>query len=218
MRLVTEIDIGTDQTSVLLVGGNGNMGRRYQAILNSMRVPYLIDDVGCRIGRNDYEGFSHILVATPTDTHADVLKTWSERAGKNVKFLCEKPITKNLDELQKLLDTIPNLSMMTQYKELVKPISAGPSFYDYFKHGSDGLVWDTMQTIGLARHGVEVQEKSPIWICKINGHSLEIGHMDVAYCLHVAKWIEGENQDPLETFEIHRKTAEYGKKCTTLKQ
>jgi hypothetical protein len=194
-----------------VVGGRGNMGMRYRAILKHLKIFHSWSDINDPFSLNPKlvePKPTHYIIATPTAKHFMCLE---ELATSGASILCEKPISTHLFEVEVALK-IPKLSMVTQYKELVKQNTVGVSYYNYFKHGNDGLAWDCMQTIGLAKSTVEVAETSPVWQCRINGQLLELGQMDFAYIKHIERWLEGYQQDPDEIYNMHRKTAEHEKK------
>jgi hypothetical protein len=117
---------------------------------------------------------------------------------------------KKLDEVVKAYsDSYANLSMVCQYAELVDPELEGPSNYNYFKHGNDGMIWDCIQIIGLARQAVLIQETSPIWQCTINGQRINIQNMDRAYVENVRKWVSGQYMSLERIYEFHKKTHDY---------
>lgn len=201
--------------SVLIVGAAGNMGARYRAILE-----YLGEDF---VGVDREHSFletarlaeraSHILITTPTHTHAHLIEKLSI-FGKPIK--CEKPIVKDAQEVARLYDVTAkngsNLSMVYQYKELVHPDEVGWSSYDYFKHGGDGLAWDCIQILGLAKGEVLLNETSPIWKCTINDRDLSIADMDTAYVQMVGNWLDGADQDASEIIAAHSRASEWERK------
>lgn len=190
------------------------MGMRYQAILKWLGADYKCLDVA----NYDQERIISIakscdgaIIATPTYTHIDYLRAL---LPSRIKILCEKPITKNIEELEDLYlwcaEHNYDYKMMYQYKEIAcSYFTEAPSHYSYFRHGNDGLVWDCLQIIGLANGPVILDERSPVWSCMINGHELSLSNMDWAYVLAVKKWLDGEiDQTQDEILRIHRKAAE----------
>jgi len=195
---------------ILIIGSEGSMGTRYKSILNWIGVEYICSDIG------DYkekfaqkvDSSSKIILCTPTDTHHKILQEIIP-TGKTI--LCEKPISKSLFELSDILNLCDkyrcNFNMTFQYSELVKNTAELPSFYNYFRTGKDGLFWDCLQIIALAKTSVDIRNTSPIWSCFINGQELYLSDMDEAYVSFIKKWINGEiNQDHNDLFKIHEKT------------
>lgn len=189
------------------------MGKRYQAIFKSLHVDFICVDKHSTTAEI-LEGASKaqgIVIATPTDTHAHCLDILSKF---QVPILCEKPLAKSLDELNFIKDVIvrdrkTNLTMTMQYEMLIRPGAFGVSWYDYFRHGSDGLAWDCLQIIGLSRASVVLDEKSPIWQCGINGQKLSLDDMDQAYVNFVRRWLAQPGDDISRLFDIHMKVMEY---------
>lgn len=202
---------------ILILGSDGSMGKRYQAILNFLKKPFFCRDIKL-VDAPQYdvpfsklkEIISGIIIATPTETHADLIRDF---LPFKKPILCEKPILKDLTELRSLFKEIESskirFHMMYQYKSLVPKYSEGESVYDYFRHGSDGLLWDCLQIIGLAKGKIKLRERSPIWECKINGHRIPFQFMDRAYIIAVESWINGHSQDLKELLTVHEKVARF---------
>lgn len=193
---------------ILIVGGLGNMGKRYRLILESLGKSTCVVDK-----MHDYKTIldlamqsDGIIIATPTDTHIDFINLFAP-LGKPI--LCEKPLCKDLDVLQKTFNNLKKyntpFSMILQYGELVDPNSTGVSSYNFFRHGSDGLFWDCIQIIGLAKGIVGVSEKSHIWKCEINGKKINVADMDYAYERFIFNWLLKPSQDLDMLFNMHKK-------------
>jgi hypothetical protein len=198
--------------SILIVGSEGSMGKRYQAILEYLGKEFGCIDKGSTFAqiKEHASRSTGVIIATPTDTHTEIIY---EILPTGKPILCEKPITKDVAELTQLFADIKasniHFNMMFQYKNLVPEFGSGESSYDYFRHGNDGLFWDCLQIIGLAKGKVILEEKSPTWHCTINGHRLNSAHMDGAYITSVNSFLRGQPQDLDELLRIHKKTAGY---------
>lgn len=200
--------------SILIIGCNGNMGRRYRAALqflgrNVRGVDIENSDDAIEKAVQNAEG---VIIATPTDTHASYIRKLT-RFRKPI--LCEKPITKNLHELKAIFDEIERyrtpFRMVYQYEMLAERQRIGTSHYNYYKTGNDGLVWDCIQVVGLSRKEPSLGNDSPIWRCMINGKSLKIQDMDSAYIGYLQRWLIEPAQDLGVLMETHVKTAELAK-------
>lgn len=194
---------------IVILGGNGSMGTRYQAILDYLKKPYQWIDVDtpASLANELKRVASGFIIATPTNTHADqVLGLLKYKKP----ILCEKPITKDLTQLKSLFDEIKaskaQFRMVYQYSLMVDPNRVGRSVYNYFKHGSDGLTWDCLQIVSLARGYLALCGKSPIWTCVINGKPLSIADMDAAYVAYIQKWLSDPSQDLGLLYAMHEKT------------
>lgn len=205
--------------SVLIIGSEGSMGKRYQSILRFLGKSFMCVDLHNK--NTDYEYMhrraSGFIVATPTGTHHSIIKSL---APNRKPILCEKPVTKSPAEFTDmkvaLMENKTPFRMMMQYEMLVGKSRIGPTFYDYFRHGNDGLIWDCMQIIALARGKVELRENSPIWMCKINGQMLSLSHMDAAYIGYVQKWFNDPSQDLGYLTAIHQKVQDSEKKASNV--
>lgn len=200
-----------DSRNVLIIGSEGSMGKRYQAILKYLEIPFSGVDINHSVGfvLNKVADASRVILCTPTDNHFSYLEKIIP-IGKPI--LCEKPISRSLREMERILGLIEqhrsNFAMTFQYSELV-PANQDPgqSHYHYFRSGKDGLIWDCLQIIALAKGEIEISNDSPVWRCMINGRKLSLSDMDHAYLNFTRKWLDGGIvQSPERLFEIHEKT------------
>jgi len=204
----------------LILGSEGSMGTRYQSILRQLNLKYSCYDPVKHNHENiyDYDQFDGIILATPTYTHFNILQ---ELKGFKKRILCEKPVTKDFQELEKIISWGLDLTMMLQYQHLlfdqvgeIKKFGSeiGPSYYNYFRTGKDGLCWDCMQTIALHNGPMEklnIKNDSPVWSCMINNETLRFNLMDHAYIRSVMEWAFGAIQDENLIFNAHKKVIEY---------
>jgi hypothetical protein len=191
---------------ILLLGANGSMGKRYQAILKYLGASYLPIEVNDKIPKMVFDG---AIIATPTDTHKGLIKQFH-----NMPILCEKPVCKSLLELNETLDYCRDnnvhFTMMNQYALLDDPNSTGPTSYNFYNTGKDGIYWDCLQIIGLARTTIDIKNQSPYWHCWLNGKKINIAMMDHAYIDFVKKWLTFQKFQSLDYLrEIHYRTHEY---------
>lgn len=192
----------------LIIGDKGSMGRRYSALMKHKTLNWHGVDIDTPIDTiarlaSNYDG---VIIATPTNTHFSFLQ---RLAHLDTSVLCEKPITKDAAELEQIIELYKNknLQMVMQYRELDIG-KAGDSFYDYYNHGKDGIYWDCLQIIGLARGRVMISEGSPFWKCRLNGVDLELSRMDYAYSLMLDRWRRNPRGDLSYLKEIHMKVRE----------
>lgn len=185
--------------NILVIGGMGNMGRRYCKILEKINVNYDIYDVKVPFPVN-YKNFTGIIIATPTDSHYSILCDL-KKEGFNGPILCEKPITKDEVELKEILSFGLNLRVINQYefffisKEDYKK-SSKPDHYNYFKTGDDTLNWDCINVIGTNNFkDIIIKNDSPIWLCQIRGKKLDISDMDWAYIWNITDWLNKGNDN-----------------------
>lgn len=153
--------------------------------------------------------FDRFILCTPTNTHAVLLR---DLIPLRKPILCEKPVTKDLEELQEILDLAQKhqtpFTVVMQYQELLNNNTYGQSYYDYFRTGNDGLIWDCFQIIALSKLTPSINNLSPIWKCSINGQTLSIADMDSAYVGFVSKWLRDSiNQDPNYIYDIHERVS-----------
>lgn len=190
------------------------MGQRYATICRHLGYDVMGHD------RHDAWAFpeeieraSHIILATPTKQHLTELKRLFEY---DVPILCEKPFTTNYDELCAFEDKhrpdLAMVQMVNQYEFMLNDLHTGHTSYDYFKTGGDGLYWDCINIVGLAKGSITLNNKSPIWACKINGRLLHISDMDYAYISMIREFIRNPRCNYSYAKEAHRKVAEWDRR------
>jgi len=203
----------------LVIGGLGNMGSRYCAILKYLGHDYDIHDinnVSDELKTHYTDEYYGIIIATPTDTHYQLIKSYHD-SHPNAPILCEKPISKNIDEVKELCEKETlNLFMVDQYKYLYDwcnnfedeiPIS----IYDFFTSGVDGD-WDFINIIKRSEGYILIKNKSPVWTCYINGHRLDKGDLDLAYKEMISDFCDGkysEFDNKSQILEAHHKVIDY---------
>lgn len=176
--------------TINVVGAAGNMGQRYMAILNCFPsvIPRPVDLDSWDLFSKKAAG---TIIATPTDTHAEVIKKVADMAGDSHHMLCEKPIAKDPKVLAELLRRCENLDMVDQYYYALKEeVPGGMTSYNYYHSGPDGLEWDCINIIAKADGPLVLQNSSPIWECRINGYELDLQTVNEAYVDMVQDWLE----------------------------
>lgn len=191
--------------TVYIIGINGNMARRYKAILDYLGVDVYGHDIEFADTAMMYKADGFIL-ATPTHTH---VKELLKLLKYDKPILCEKPISKSIDELSFLREKGDLITMVDQYNFLINRNSSGPSYYSYFKSGGDGLKWDCINIIGHSEEKPILGTSAPVWSCDINGHELDISGMDEAYIDMIQSWLSGEPSNFEYAVEAHKKVLEW---------
>lgn len=194
---------------IAVIGGNGNMGSRYMSILRYLGEKACSIDVDTLAStkRGILSTCKGVIVATPTKTHFKIVM---DLYNLGVPVLVEKPFSLNLDEVYQVAELYKgkNLMMVNQYKEFIEHYDAGPTYYNYFKHGNDGIYWDCISIIALAKTTIDLRETSPIWQCTINGFDLDISLMDKAYIQMIRKWLKVPHQPDYDLIHVHKKVVE----------
>ena len=196
---------------IAIMGGEGNMGRRYKCILeNVIKKDVVIFDKGSASlqGIKDCDG---VIIATPTQNHLAMIKRLQ---GLNLPILCEKPLTTNLAHLDAFENEhrpiCSQVQMVNQYEFLAKPHSYGETHYSYWNSGKDGLDWDCLNIIGLSEKRPEyIDNQSPYWQCMINGYKISIENMDLAYVAMLRRWVNEPKSNWAYASKAHLKVAKY---------
>lgn len=185
---------------LLILGSNGNMGRRYASICKQQKIPFIGVDKNDKLP-TDY--ITHAIVATPTDQHIIDIMKLRFRYKNKLKVLCEKPIVKlkDLSELDILKGKHHDYYMVNQYAYYMESIgeirSDGVTSYNYYNSGKDSIAWDCIQLIYLAKQRIELKNDSPVWKCTINGFHLSRELIDNCYIRMI--------QDFTSNFAIYRR-------------
>ncbi len=207
-------------TLVYIVGNQGNMARRYSAILDYLEIPFCGHDKAeynpANNGKNAFlptaKCATHFIICTPTERH---LKDIGLALHYEKPILCEKPLTTNALELQAFErdcgEDIALVSMVNQYRFLGRQESEGATYYDYFKTGNDGLAWDCLNIIGLAKKApTYIKNESPVWRCSINGRPLDLGMVDYAYISMIRDFLSPQHKSNWAyAYRAHEKVEEW---------
>ena len=184
------------------------MATRYKAILKFYGHDWAGDDLDGWTGAFTAKDADRILIATPTEQHfSDILKY--RHFGKPI--LCEKPISTDMSLIECLEEVVgleAPFEMVDQYRYLFDLEATGPTRYDYFRHGKDGLYWDCINIIKHAKADVHLNDQSPHWLCTINGHRLRLGSMDWGYSGMILDWLDRAGNDVPGIIAAHRKVDE----------
>lgn len=196
---------------VLLVGSDGSMGKRYQAILKRMGAEVMCKDKYDVINRSHYDWSDRAIIATPTKTHVRFAEHLISMGNKPI--LCEKPISKNLEDTKHVLEIAKKYNvpfeMTRQYEHIYEPGSEGKTFYDFYNTGKDGLIWDCIQIIGLARGEVRINNESPVWDCQINGVDVSEANINQSYVSFMNRWVNQPSGNFDDIFKYHNKTKHF---------
>lgn len=171
--------------SVLVVGCNGSMGKRYCAILDYLGVDY----EGVDKGEEPTRHFNKVIIATPTSTHfTEILKY------KNYPILCEKPVSTNLNQIRLVekygVQMVCNWAYIFTGKILV-PENNDIS-YNYYNTGRDGPRWDCIQLYYLSKAPPSIMMTSPVFHVIINGIPVQMEQIQRSYVLMVQDWLDGK--------------------------
>jgi hypothetical protein len=135
-------------------------------------------------------------LATHLDEIGDIALTF--HGGDGVSILCEKPITYAdvVDHedynLSKRLDHATNLGhrlfMVNNYahthpvrQDVLRGWRQSKTTYSYYNTGGDGVYWDCIQLIHLAKRSIRIDNTSPVWQCTINGSAINRSQVDQGY-------------------------------------
>ena len=172
----------------LILGSRGGMGRRYTAILRHLGIEPVLFDLGDRLPVD----FDSVIIATPTAAHLNNIEDF---AFCGVPILCEKPIATSVRQAIRACNLAAScgfdLEMVNQYAFIKGTPTQWPDLtsYNFYNHGRDGLYWDCISIVGLARGQVLLEETSPVWKCVINGDELNVRDMDAAYITMIDRWL-----------------------------
>ena len=179
---------------ILIIGSSGNMGQRYSACLRLLGHSIIPYDIGTREPiLSLMEQCDKALVCTPTYQHYnDVMML----INNGVDFLCEKPIYKDVETIEKILakakDREVTGHMVCNWKYVFdKPLEPGTCKIDYncYNTGKDGTAWDCIQLIYLAKGKPDIKTDSPVFSCSINDKSVNRQMIDYSYLNMMKRWL-----------------------------
>lgn len=193
-------------SKVLVIGGRGNMGSRYCAILKHLKEDaYSVDDEF--VSYQLLPCFDAFIIATPTPNHYPMLKMLAS-LGKPV--LCEKPLCEYGYEVKHInylaLQSNTDIRMvcnweyafnlvLTRNKD-VMIMGDTKIEYDCWKTGNDGLARDCIQLIHLAGpKNITLKQESPVMECLLKtennpiGYEVNTRHIEESYVLMLSDWL-----------------------------
>jgi hypothetical protein len=195
----------SNDIKVLLVGGLGNIGRRYHAILKNMGAKVCVYDIYDTYSNkpHEYDKFplvhfydiTHIIIASPTNTHIEYLK---EYLGHNIPVLCEKPMGGDMESLLKLSKhpNIDKVKMVCNWLFLDPVEMKNPGLntikYDYFNTGKESIEFNMAQAVYLDNN-CSVKTDSATFKLSINDIKISLYEMEMSYIWMLYKFIYYKN-------------------------
>lgn len=188
-----------------IVGSEGSMGRRFYTILKYLKEDLIIRTDPSYEGANKTCGYMDtVIVATPTDTHFEVVWDLLGRHGMR-RILCEKPVCKNPEHILALIDRARfygvDVRMCCNWKYAInlaltraQKIAVEGEMeieYNYYDSGKDGFFWDCIQLIHLAGR-FKYDRTRPAFEAKVNGIDVTLEHIHASYVLMVSEWLHGD--------------------------
>jgi len=166
---------------IALFGGNGSIGSRYAAILRHMDVDYKVIEIDDDLP--EFAQTTKCIIATPTDTHVDIIN----QIPDSIPILCEKPIDRNPNKIPKR----KNCYMVNNYYHVMKIKGILPPYsvwYNYYKTGKDGLLWDCCQLVYLDEEA-RIETKSPRWNLSVNREWIKYRDLEESYVRMVSDFL-----------------------------
>ena len=214
------------KTKVGVAGCNGNMGRRYVAILKHLGIEYhgwdYADYMPHELQFNSkLDDCTHFIIATPSINHIENIRYL---ASFDRPILCEKPIAlekKDLLELEVIYEKHRELKllMVNNYYYAYRHSGGKNRFhettsYDYYNTGGDGLALDCIQLLRYANGRIIIKNTSPRWQCEINGVKIERASIDDSYIAMINDFIKtsdyypdkknGYKEEKKQIFDCHK--------------
>jgi len=176
---------------ILIVGNLGSMGTRYQAICKHLGHEVIGMDLG---HKTPIPPVDRAIIATPTDTHKALCIA---TALTGIPFLCEKPVSKNPEEIEAIIGVCEKNKISThmvcnwRFAGGEKIFNANEELveYDYYNTGKDGFSWDMIQLIYLSKGIPKIKNKSPIFKAKISGVDIGLDTINNSYIAMIQAWI-----------------------------
>ena len=184
---------------ILIIGGNGSIGKRYQAIMRHENILFEVVDDQNGVDLSRYS-FDKALIASPTATHKDYCM---QLVSMKKEFLCEKPLAQTQEEAQFVATAAKNVgvqaAIVCNWKVLVERLVRNiyPPYkivYDYYNTGNEDLKWNMAQLIYLDSW-VRIYTDSPRWNVQINGQDIKYRQLEHSYVLMIKDWVSGLYQN-----------------------
>lgn len=192
---------------IALIGGDGSIGRRYQAVLNFLQQPYRVIEKGD--AKEGLDGCQKALICTPTEEHMN----WAwECCYRKIPFLCEKPFGKSTTSARTLKErgaegyVVNNWAFVARNFDNQLPTSLS---YNFYNTGKDGLIWDVSQLILLADQAgcvLEVRTDSYCWEVEWSGARVPYAFIEQSYLHMLRAFLQGETQSLWNLEKAYRMT------------
>lgn len=193
------------------------MGKRYTAILNYLGVEHIGIDEG-----DDFypprQTYDKAIICTPTESH---YRNCYDMAILDKDFLCEKPVSKDLDEVSGLVKYCKHKkvtgSMVCNWQWALGFDKLNPNsntiFYDNYNTGKDGIGWDCIQLIYLDKKFPAIKNQSPYFSASINSISSNLKMIEHSYIFMIDKWLKGSKDiwTMEDAYKATEKVIEYNK-------
>jgi hypothetical protein len=142
------------------------------------------------------DGCEKAIVCTPTSDH---LATLVKMQGYEGDILCEKPLVMGNE-----IDIGFFFATMRALKLNVRMVCnwafTAPNFidkpesriieYDNYNTGKDGMAWDCIQLIYIAKGFPILKTKSPFLDCKIDGERVDEADIAYSYVAMIEAWLK----------------------------
>lgn len=171
--------------NILLIGGMGSIGQRYQCVLSFLGHKFHVyDNADPESTKVNLKNFDRWIIASPTDTHYE----WCMKAIENkATFLCEKPLSKDLKECIDIRTAADKERakgfVVNNYYMIMKRFDNDKSInikYDFYHSGKDGLEWDCCQLIYRDPIAI-IDNRSPVWSLSINWQEIQYREVELSY-------------------------------------
>jgi len=199
---------------ITILGGYGNMGSRYGAILKKLGVDFLVADINVPV---DLKRTTGLIIATPTDSHLSDIERFH-----GLPILCEKPISRYLSAIDRMKAWQimgARVTMIDQYAHIKmgRRDVLRDTYYSSWHSGKDTLAWDCINIIAkasdLSRVNINNTAPKGSWNCRINGKPLKLENMAQAYEDMLVDWIGKKSNNLDYMIKAHEKVWEFKRKC-----
>ena len=173
---------------ILVIGSRGNMGRRYCAIIKWLGYEVIEKDIGVNEASNVFDlSFDKAIIATPTNLHMEYC---IDIGIRDRPFLCEKPVSKLLSDM-KLLKTYSSGYMVNNWLYACEHHRINNIEYNFYNTGKDGILWDLIQPIYIARNSVTINPAHPIFEVWADNQRITLDAICESYVDMVSDFVEG---------------------------
>jgi hypothetical protein len=171
---------------ILVIGAKGSTGKRYCAILKCLGHKVIQADIEDLV----YAIPNYCIIATPTNTHASILKNLVVGGAKNV--LIEKPAFDNFSEIEVAKKYKIDIRQVCNWQYIADMKAPGQNtiIYDYYNPGPDKYSnrENLAQLIYLAGE-FKCKLTSPVFNVSVNGSIISHRQIEMSFVKMIERWI-----------------------------
>jgi hypothetical protein len=201
---------------ILIIGNKGSTGKRYSSILKMLGAEIEEYDIIHYRNNKKLPKGELCIIACPTNLHCYFASKALDKGYK--KILVEKPFSKSLEEIEKIMDTQGDADIrvicnwkFSSFSELLP--EDNQISYNFYNHGNDDEpLWDLCQLVYLQKdYDLDFGYDSPFFTCSINGFNIGLWDIEKSYYRMLISWLVSPEKlwDIKDAYKMSKKVLEY---------